>query len=188
MNFLFSFQGRIGRLHWWGGQLVILALIVAPFFLLGIGLSGMSEEGIKQAAANNVFAVIGVFFALYALCLWINIAVTVKRYHDRNKSGFWFLIILVPFIGGIWQLVECGFLAGTPGGNNYGQRGSRGGGAFGDYLDDGEPSNPAVEAIRRSREERSTRRPDKPTPATGIVRVSPRTGRPVSPGFGKRGL
>ncbi len=43
-----------------------------------------------------------------------------KRYHDRNKSGWWVLIVFVPVIGGLWYLIECGFLRGTPGPNNYG--------------------------------------------------------------------
>jgi uncharacterized membrane protein YhaH (DUF805 family) len=47
-------------------------------------------------------------------------AVYAKRWHDRDKSGWWSLIILVPIIGGIWFLVECGILPGTPGANQYG--------------------------------------------------------------------
>jgi uncharacterized membrane protein YhaH (DUF805 family) len=30
------------------------------------------------------------------------------------------LIALVPVIGGLWYLIECGFLKGTTGPNNYG--------------------------------------------------------------------
>jgi uncharacterized membrane protein YhaH (DUF805 family) len=48
------------------------------------------------------------------------IAVYAKRWHDRGKSGWWTLIILVPAIGSIWLLVELGFLRGTPGANKYG--------------------------------------------------------------------
>jgi uncharacterized membrane protein YhaH (DUF805 family) len=44
----------------------------------------------------------------------------VKRYHDRNKSGWWILIVFVPVIGGLWYFIECGFLRGTPGPNTYG--------------------------------------------------------------------
>lgn len=57
--------------------------------------------------------------AILVLATWVNVAVTVKRYHDRGKSGCWFLIVCVPYVGSIWQLVECGFLAGTPGPNGY---------------------------------------------------------------------
>ena len=54
------------------------------------------------------------------LVTWISIAVGIKRFHDRNKSGVWILIIFVPLIGSLWYLIECGFLKGTTGPNNYG--------------------------------------------------------------------
>ena len=34
--------------------------------------------------------------------------------------GWWVLIAFVPVIGGLWYLIECGFLPGTVGANNYG--------------------------------------------------------------------
>ncbi|TGR16409.1 DUF805 domain-containing protein, partial [Mesorhizobium sp. M8A.F.Ca.ET.197.01.1.1] len=43
-----------------------------------------------------------------------------KRWHDRNKSGWWTLIGLIPIIGGIWLLIELGILEGTRGANQYG--------------------------------------------------------------------
>jgi len=33
------------------------------------------------------------------------LAVTVRRLHDTNRSGWWVLIAFVPFVGGIWLLV-----------------------------------------------------------------------------------
>jgi len=48
------------------------------------------------------------------------LAVYTKRWHDRNKSGWWSLILLIPIVGPIWMLVELGFLRGTEGTNNYG--------------------------------------------------------------------
>jgi uncharacterized membrane protein YhaH (DUF805 family) len=50
----------------------------------------------------------------------MSLAVFAKRWHDRDKSGWWSLILLVPFIGSIWALVECGCLPGTEGPNRYG--------------------------------------------------------------------
>ena len=71
------------------------------------------------------------------LLVWINIASTVKRFHDRDKSGYWFLIVFVPYVGAIWQFVECGFLAGSPGNNGYGPPpGSGGSPIYGDLGDD----------------------------------------------------
>lgn len=42
-------------------------------------------------------------------------ALNVKRYHDRDKSGWWLVVGLIPIIGPIWVKVELGFLKGTDG-------------------------------------------------------------------------
>jgi uncharacterized membrane protein YhaH (DUF805 family) len=44
-----------------------------------------------------------------------SILVDIKRWHDRDKSGWWMPILFVPIIGAIWL-----FLAGTPGPNRFG--------------------------------------------------------------------
>jgi uncharacterized membrane protein YhaH (DUF805 family) len=49
------------------------------------------------------------------LVTWITLAVAVKRDHDRDKSGWWILIIFLSVIGALWYLIECGFLRGTHG-------------------------------------------------------------------------
>jgi uncharacterized membrane protein YhaH (DUF805 family) len=182
MNFFFGIQGRIGRLQWWGAQLIIFILLAVPFFIVGMGVSDMSEERIRQVFASNGLALIIMFLAFYVLAVWMNVAVTVKRYHDRNKSGFWFLIVFIPFIGGIWQLVECGFLSGTGGANDYGQRG--GGNAFGDYLDNGDPE---PGPLRRPREEPVRQRQAAASPVASTQTTRP-VGRHGSTGFGRRGL
>jgi uncharacterized membrane protein YhaH (DUF805 family) len=51
---------------------------------------------------------------------WALLALQVKRWHDRDKSWFWIFIGLIPVIGGLWVLVECGFLDGTQGSNRFG--------------------------------------------------------------------
>jgi uncharacterized membrane protein YhaH (DUF805 family) len=56
------------------------------------------------------------------LFLYPTYAVTTKRWHDRGKSGWWSLIVLVPIIGELWALIELGFLGGDEGANHYGVR------------------------------------------------------------------
>ncbi|MFT6862889.1 MAG: uncharacterized membrane protein YhaH (DUF805 family), partial [Akkermansiaceae bacterium] len=51
---------------------------------------------------------------------WMGLALQGKRWHDRGKSGWMILVNFIPLVGGIWALVECGFLSGTPGPNQYG--------------------------------------------------------------------
>lgn len=63
----------------------------------------------------------GVISGIVALALlYPSLAVGVKRWHDRDKSGWWMLILLIPLIGAIWYLIACGILKGTDGPNRYG--------------------------------------------------------------------
>jgi uncharacterized membrane protein YhaH (DUF805 family) len=101
---LFSFQGRLNRQPYW-----IIVLVMA---LLNGGIQqylyGYGGEGL-------------IGLALAILSIWIGLAVQIKRWHDRDKSGWWALLNLVPVIGWIWILVECGFLRGTYGDNRFGR-------------------------------------------------------------------
>ena len=104
---LFSFEGRIPRRTYWGFSLltavIFYALLLAGAMVLGEG-----------TALMGVFAL-----SLCVPFVWAIFAIGAKRWHDRDKSGWWNLIAWVPF-GGIWMFVECGCLRGTEGANTYG--------------------------------------------------------------------
>lgn len=62
----------------------------------------------------------GALSGLYSLAVLIpGIAVSVRRLHDTNRSGWWLLIGLVPFIGAIVLLIFM-LQDGQPGDNRYG--------------------------------------------------------------------
>jgi uncharacterized membrane protein YhaH (DUF805 family) len=61
--------------------------------------------------------VLGICVFLLSL---IAIIVQVKRWHDRDKSGWWVLINFIPLVGPLWTLIECGFIKGTTGENRFG--------------------------------------------------------------------
>ncbi len=61
-----------------------------------------------------------VVVAVLLLTTWSSLAISTKRWHDRNKSGWWFFINLIPLIGPLWAIIETGFLRGTYGENYYG--------------------------------------------------------------------
>jgi len=104
---LFSFKGRVPRSTYW---YTILGTFLF-FFFLGL-LSALFQ------ASEEMFTM--VILVLYIPVIWVSLAVQVKRWHDRDKSGWWVLITLIPIIGSIWALVENGFLAGDEGMNSYG--------------------------------------------------------------------
>jgi len=104
---LFSFRGRISRQPYWLFTLVLVVVVVATLVVADV-------YRIDRDSRDTYLD------ALVLASLWPILAVQVKRWHDRNKSGWWVLINLIPVIGGVWSLVENGFLKGTGGPNRYG--------------------------------------------------------------------
>jgi len=104
-DLLFKFDGRINRGKYWLGVVIIGVVVWILTFI--------------AALANSTFLWIVVSIVML-VAIWPSFAIQIKRWHDRDKSGWWVLINLVPLIGGIWALVENGFLPGTPGTNQYG--------------------------------------------------------------------
>jgi uncharacterized membrane protein YhaH (DUF805 family) len=115
---LLSFDGRTNRLEFWVGALVFL--VVYLVLVIVFAILGALPEG--DGTSARAVAVILNFFVLVQtlLLIWIALAVSVKRYHDRNKPAWWVLLVLIPLVGAIFILVELGFFAGTPGPNRYG--------------------------------------------------------------------
>lgn len=101
----FSMDGRLNRKPFW---LATLALI-----FINAAMNGVAQ-GIGGAVGNLIALVTGLGV------LWPSICVTGKRWHDRNKSAWWMLIILIPVVGWIWAFVESGCMRGTVGPNLYG--------------------------------------------------------------------
>jgi len=112
-NILFSFQGRISRKQFFLGILFMMVQSLVLLFLLSMTFD--LETNTPSTAG------IILFIAVLILNLWQSFALYVKRFHDRNKSAWWMLIGLVPVVGSLWILIECGFLAGDKGDNQFGK-------------------------------------------------------------------
>jgi uncharacterized membrane protein YhaH (DUF805 family) len=112
---LFGFEGRMGRGGWWFAQLVML---IITGLLIGAAL--VLHDPARSAENNNDFAMIAIAAVCIIAIVVVNVSSTVKRFHDRGKSGWWFWISFVPLIGGPWVLIECGMLPGEDGDNDYG--------------------------------------------------------------------
>ena len=125
-----EFSGRSRRMEYWGFALLnILVVLIFVALMLGIGapLMTMEENPAAMATLGGGFWIILVLFGVYFLAVLVpSIAVTVRRLHDRNLSGWWYLgyfvasmIPLVNFVAGIALLVVL-VMPGTPGLNKYG--------------------------------------------------------------------
>ncbi len=63
---------------------------------------------------------VGVLGFIYLLAVLLpGIAVSIRRLHDTDRSGWWLLIGLIPFVGAIVVFVFT-VLDSTPGENQYG--------------------------------------------------------------------
>jgi uncharacterized membrane protein YhaH (DUF805 family) len=91
---------------------MIVLIAVVPFGII----AALADS--ENAGAQIVVAALGIALAIFYF--WSIFAVTTKRWHDRDKSGWWFLINFLPVIGGFWALIENGCLRGTEGPNSYG--------------------------------------------------------------------
>ena len=75
-----------------------------------------------EAALASVGMIGGIVLLVVTVAIiWIGLAVAVKRWHDRGKSGWWILIQFVPIIGPLWYFIEVFCLSGTAGPNRFGQ-------------------------------------------------------------------
>jgi uncharacterized membrane protein YhaH (DUF805 family) len=132
---LLRFDGRLSRLGYWRSY---LWLAVAGVLATGVGLFAILGFGRW-----------GAIFLLPAVAMIVaSVAIVVRRLHDRNRSGWWLLVlVLFPALAGlwirtdgsnraatwpvfalslaglianIWGLIEIGFRRGTRGSNRFG--------------------------------------------------------------------
>ncbi len=119
---LYSPAGRIRRRTFWLGVLgvpiVSVAVVVAAVEAVRV-TTGLALEDLPKDSPYSAF--IGLSgLVLSVSWMWSAICLHVKRWHDRGKSWPHIFIAFIPLIGGIWSLVECGFLDGVHGQNQYG--------------------------------------------------------------------
>ncbi len=102
------FSGRARRKEYWFFVLFNIIISIVLAVIDGVTGSFSAEAGM------------GLLGGIYTLAVLIpGIAVSVRRLHDTERSGWWLLIALVPLIGAIVLLV---FMVqdSKPGQNQYG--------------------------------------------------------------------
>lgn len=105
-----TFAGRARRQEYWMFTLVNFVVCVV-LSIIGTILLGSSAK---------VALIVNVVLLVYCLLVLLpSIAVTVRRLHDTGRSGGWFWIVLVPFVGALILFVFT-VLDSAPGTNPYG--------------------------------------------------------------------
>ncbi|WP_394245560.1 DUF805 domain-containing protein [Vibrio astriarenae] len=130
---LFSFQGRVGRKTFWIWNVV--------YYLSIVGFAA----GINTLFPNLAHLLLPAFLLVILIP---DLAITAKRWHDRNRPTTFLLLNIPLIIGrlaapagdlvtessmiqmlvsiaalacGLWIFIECGLMKGTDGANQYGQ-------------------------------------------------------------------
>ena len=116
-----DFNGRSRRKEYWMFSLFTLIVYAVLYALMIMGTDFQNGE---LGALGMLAACLLFVFGLGVLVP--SIAVAVRRFHDQDKSGWFVLLVFIPFVGGLIMLVfMC--LEGTRGPNRFGEDPKAGG-------------------------------------------------------------
>lgn len=101
---IWTAKGRLGILSYFAQSLltalVLIIIAVAIMFVIGIVFGGGDIETMMTSGAEGPagIAMAVTLIPLYLAMLWTGICFIIKRLHDRNHTGWWSLIFLIPLI------------------------------------------------------------------------------------------
>ena len=110
---IFSFNGRIGRLRYLAygiGVNFLLTLVMIP---LGGALGFMGGD-----PTTSMVGIVGIG-VFYIVTIVISVMFAKRRLNDLNRSGWWFLLFLIPIVNLLFAIYIL-FFPGTDGDNNFG--------------------------------------------------------------------
>ena len=110
---IFSFHGRIGRMRYLAygiGVNLLLMLVMLP--LAGATAFMGGDPGSSMIGILGI----GIF---YVLTIVISVMFAKRRLNDLNRSGWWFLLFIVPLVN-LLLAIYLIFFPGTNGSNNFG--------------------------------------------------------------------
>ena len=135
---LFSFEGRMSRSEYWLRYtipllllyvamlvlMIVLSLVfgVAQFFAQLLGSYSMANDApdLTAMAVIGFILIMLLIFASGIAFFWAGIAGPVKRVHDCNQTGWFYLLTFIPGIGPLAMFIWLGFFRGTVGENTFG--------------------------------------------------------------------
>lgn len=137
-----DFTGRTRRKEFWFFMLFNNLVVWALYIWTEISIMQELNRALDYALLYgriqyNYLTLPFVLLCTYTLAFFVpTLAVSVRRLHDLEKSGWWYLILLIPFVGTIWFIVlMC--TEGSHGDNLYGSDPVKNGAAArdGSYYD-----------------------------------------------------
>jgi uncharacterized membrane protein YhaH (DUF805 family) len=127
-----EFSGRSRRMEYWMFQLFNALVVLFALVLILSGVPWDAFDNWNLGGQTNSQPGSLLWVGVVVLCIWAlgvlipGIAVTVRRLHDRDMSGWWYLgfalMGAIPLVGWIasiaFLVIMC--LPGTPGPNRFG--------------------------------------------------------------------
>jgi uncharacterized membrane protein YhaH (DUF805 family) len=99
-----TFSGRASRSEYWWAALFNGAITTVLYIMAMVMAFAGADPATGEPGAGFFLPLI--LMSLYGLAVFIpGIAVSVRRLHDANFSGFMYLLVLVPFVGGLVVLI-----------------------------------------------------------------------------------
>ena len=112
-----NFNGRARRKEYWMYTLILTVLLIALMAIMFSALSLSDETRIETGPSGYLTVLL--LFVFLVVHFSPSLALTVRRLHDTGKSGWWYLIVFVPYLGNfvifIFTLID-----GDEGENKYG--------------------------------------------------------------------
>lgn len=95
-----QFSGRSSRSEYWWLTLALFIASVVYGIILGIFSAGAYDANTGTYSGGVIF--VGVIGVIVMLALLVpSIALTVRRLHDVNLSGWLYLLVLIPSVGSL---------------------------------------------------------------------------------------
>jgi uncharacterized membrane protein YhaH (DUF805 family) len=144
-DFFFGFEGRINRAKCWRVMLLNFVCVMMFIMIVPLSIGGSFHNADPKWAMPLTLALLcGTVGPIIIVSMWCFAAISIKRLHDRNKSGWWmvlffivpslldklwdwlddptvaFLVRALGFGLSVWSFVEIFCLKGTKGPNRFG--------------------------------------------------------------------
>ena len=111
-----NFNGRARRSEYWYFVLVNVLMTIALGICMMITANNFGEESL-------IFIFAALFLGIFSLGMIIpSIAVSVRRLHDIGKSGWWYVLGVIPIVSLVGGIILLVFYCtnGDQGPNDYG--------------------------------------------------------------------
>jgi uncharacterized membrane protein YhaH (DUF805 family) len=114
-----SFSGRARRREYWLFSLFV-TLVSVVLFQLSAPVGNWADPAMGPDDLSFGNEIVALALGLFLLLMLLpSLAVTIRRLHDSNRSGWWWFIGLLPVVGGIVLLIFY-LMDGTEGPNRFG--------------------------------------------------------------------